>query len=47
MRGRVMALRIGFALGGNAHRRTDVGATDHWRPRWALGVGAPRASRRR
>jgi MFS family permease len=41
MRGRVMALRIGVALGG-----TPIGApiagfvADHFGPRWSLGVGA-------
>ncbi|GEN61412.1 MFS transporter [Acetobacter nitrogenifigens] len=41
MRGRVMALRVGVALGG-----TPVGApiigwlADHCGPRWALGIGA-------
>jgi MFS family permease len=41
MRGRVMALRLGIALGG-----TPIGApiagwvADHPGPRWALGVGA-------
>ena len=41
MRGRVMALRIGFALGGTPIGAPIVGAiADHWGPRWALGVGA-------
>jgi MFS family permease len=41
MRGRVMALRVGVALGG-----TPIGApiagwvADHFGPRWALGIGA-------
>jgi MFS family permease len=41
MRGRVMALRVGIALGG-----TPIGApiagwvADHLGPRWALGIGA-------
>lgn len=41
MRGRVMALRVGIALGG-----TPIGApilgwiANHFGPRWALGVGA-------
>jgi MFS family permease len=41
MRGRVMALRVGIALGG-----TPVGApilgwvANHFGPRWALGIGA-------
>lgn len=41
MRGRVMALRIGVALGGTPVGAPIVGwVADHWGPRWALGVGA-------
>ncbi|WP_242136899.1 MFS transporter [Sphingomonas sp. TREG-RG-20F-R18-01] len=41
MRGRVMALRIGVALGGTPIGAPIVGwVADHWGPRWALGVGA-------
>lgn len=41
MRGRVMALRIGVALGGTPIGAPIVGWTaDHLGPRWALGVGA-------
>ncbi|WP_454886206.1 MFS transporter [Sphingomonas oryzagri] len=41
MRGRVMALRIGVALGGTPIGAPIVGAVaDHFGPRWALGVGA-------
>ncbi len=41
MRGRVMALRIGVALGGTPIGEPIVGwVADHWGPRWALGVGA-------
>ncbi|MBY8828912.1 MFS transporter [Hephaestia mangrovi] len=41
MRGRVMALRIGIALGGTPIGAPIVGAVaDHLGPRWALGVGA-------
>ncbi|MGN6621925.1 MAG: hypothetical protein ACTHKR_12815, partial [Sphingomonas sp.] len=40
-RGRVMALRIGIALGGTPIGAPIVGAVaDHLGPRWALGVGA-------
>ncbi|TCR78721.1 MFS transporter [Rhizobium sp. BK376] len=45
MRGRVMALRVGVALGG-----TPIGAliegrvADQWGPRWALGVAATAAA---
>ena len=40
MRGRVMALRIGVALGGTPIGAPIVGWTaDHLRPRWALGAG--------
>lgn len=41
MRGRVMALRVGIALGGTPMGALMVGwAADHCGPRWALGVGA-------
>lgn len=41
MRGRVMALRIGVALGGTPIGAPIVGwAVDHFGPRWALGIGA-------
>jgi MFS family permease len=41
MRGRVMALRIGAALGGTPIGAPIGGAVaDHFGPRWALGVGA-------
>jgi len=41
MRGRVMALRVGIALGGTPIGAPIVGwVADHWGPRWALGVGA-------
>jgi len=41
MRGRVMALRIGVALGGTPIGAPIVGwVADHLGPRWALGVGA-------
>lgn len=41
MRGRVMALRVGIALGGTPIGALMVGwVADHWGPRWALGVGA-------
>jgi hypothetical protein len=41
MRGRVMALRVGIALGGTPIGAPIVGWTaDHLGPRWALGVGA-------
>lgn len=41
MRGRVMALRLGIALGGTPIGAPIVGWTaDHLGPRWALGVGA-------
>jgi len=41
MRGRVMALRIGIALGGTPIGAPIVGwVADHLGPRWALGVGA-------
>jgi len=41
MRGRVMALRIGIALGGTPIGAPIVGwVADHFGPRWALGVGA-------
>ena len=41
MRGRVMALRVGVALGGMPIGAPTVGwVADHFGPRWALGVGA-------
>jgi MFS family permease len=41
MRGRVMALRIGVALGGTPIGAPTVGwVSDHFGPRWALGIGA-------
>ena len=41
MRGRVMALRVGIALGGTPIGAPIVGwVASHYGPRWALGVGA-------
>jgi MFS family permease len=41
MRGRVMALRVGIALGGTPIGAPAVGwIADHLGPRWALGAGA-------
>jgi len=41
MRGRVMALRVGIALGGTPLGAPIVGwVADHFGPRWALGVAA-------
>ena len=41
MRGRVMALRVGIALGGTPIGAPIVGwVADHCGPRWALGIGA-------
>jgi predicted MFS family arabinose efflux permease len=41
MRGRVMALRVGIALGGTPLGAPIVGwVANHYGPRWALGVGA-------
>jgi MFS family permease len=41
MRGRVMALRVGVALGGTPVGAPIVGwVADSLGPRWALGVGA-------
>ncbi|MDQ0473201.1 MFS transporter [Labrys wisconsinensis] len=41
MRGRVMALRIGIALGGTPIGAPIVGwVADNFGPRWALGIGA-------
>jgi len=41
MRGRVMALRVGVALGGTPIGAPIVGwIANHYGPRWALGVGA-------
>ncbi len=41
MRGRVMALRVGVALGGTPIGAPTVGwVASHFGPRWALGIGA-------
>lgn len=41
MRGRVMALRVGIALGGMAlGAPVDGWIANHFGPRWALGIGA-------
>ena len=41
MRGRVMALRVGIALGGTPIGAPIVGwVADRYGPRWALAVGA-------
>jgi MFS family permease len=41
MRGRVMALRVGIALGGTPIGAPIVGwVANHFGPRWALSVGA-------
>lgn len=41
MRGRVMALRVGIALGGAPIGAPIVGwVANHFGPRWALGIGA-------
>ena len=41
MRGRVMALRVGVALGGTPLGAPIVGwVANHFGPRWALGIGA-------
>ena len=41
MRGRVIALRVGVALGGTALGAPIVGwVANHFGPRWALGIGA-------
>ena len=41
MRGRVMSLRVGIALGGTPIGAPIVGwVADNVGPRWALGVGA-------
>ncbi|MHC1479604.1 MFS transporter [Frateuria aurantia] len=41
MRGRVMALRAGVALGGTPLGAPIVGwVASHWGPRWGLGIGA-------
>jgi MFS family permease len=41
MRGRVMALRIGVALGGTPIGAPIVGwVANQFGPRWALGIGA-------
>jgi len=41
MRGRVMALRVGIALGGTPIGAPIIGwVANHFGPRWALGLGA-------
>ncbi|MGA9669848.1 MAG: MFS transporter [Terracidiphilus sp.] len=41
MRGRVMALRVGIALGGTPIGAPIIGwVANHFGPRWALGIGA-------
>ncbi len=41
MRGRVMAIRVGVALGGTSIGAPIVGwVANHYGPRWSLGVGA-------
>jgi MFS family permease len=41
MRGRVMAIRVGVALGGTAMGAPIVGwVANHFGPRWSLGIGA-------
>jgi len=41
MRGRVMATRVGFGLGGTAIGAPIVGwIANHFGPRWSLGIGA-------
>ncbi|WP_260736035.1 MFS transporter [Tunturiibacter lichenicola] len=41
MRGRVMALRVGIALGGTPIGAPIVGlVANHFGPRWAIGIGA-------
>ena len=41
MRGRVMALRVGVALGGTPIGAPIIGwVANHFGPRWALGIGA-------
>jgi predicted MFS family arabinose efflux permease len=41
MRGRVMALRVGIALGGTPIGAPIVGwVANNFGPRWSLGVGA-------
>ena len=41
MRGRVMALRVGIALGGTPIGAPIVGwVAGEYGPRWALGIGA-------
>jgi MFS family permease len=41
LRGRVMAIRVGVALGGTAMGAPIVGwVANHFGPRWALGIGA-------
>jgi len=41
MRGRVMALRVGIALGGTPIGAPIIGwVANHFGPRWALSIGA-------
>jgi MFS family permease len=41
MRGRVMAIRVGVALGGTAIGAPIVGwVANHLGPRWSLGIAA-------
>jgi MFS family permease len=41
MRGRVMATRVGVALGGTSIGAPIVGwVANHFGPRWSLGIGA-------
>jgi MFS family permease len=40
MRGRVMALRVGIALGGTPIGAPIAGWVANFGPRWALGIGA-------
>ena len=41
MRGRVMAIRVGVALGGTSIGAPIVGwVANHFGPRWSLGIGA-------
>jgi MFS family permease len=41
MRGRVMAIRVGVALGGTSMGAPIVGwVANHFGPRWSLGIGA-------
>jgi MFS family permease len=44
MRGRVMAIRVGVALGGTSIGAPIVGwVANHFGPRWSLGIGAASA----